>query len=107
MKKIIGCFILGFCLLHLVDGAYFEGVFDVIFFIALVLVGFVLVFGDSSSSSTSSTARTTSRSVNTGTGPEKPSAPPPQPQMVCPECGKKYPLGHVYCDECGSVLKKS
>lgn len=34
--------------------------------------------------------------------------PPPQPKMmVCQECGKKYPLSQVYCDECGSLLKET
>lgn len=33
----------------------------------------------------------------------------PLPQtkmMVCAECGKTYPLGQVYCDECGSLLRE-
>lgn len=34
--------------------------------------------------------------------------PPPKPKMmVCEECGKTYPLGQVYCDECGSLLKET
>lgn len=27
--------------------------------------------------------------------------------MVCPECGKKYPLGKVYCEACGALLKET
>lgn len=27
--------------------------------------------------------------------------------MVCPGCGKKYPPGQVYCDECGALLKET
>lgn len=37
-----------------------------------------------------------------------PAAPPKEPKgMVCPDCGKKYPLDQVYCDECGALLKEA
>lgn len=35
----------------------------------------------------------------------KASTPSAPTQMVCPECGMKYPLDQVYCEECGSLLK--
>ena len=25
---------------------------------------------------------------------------------VCPDCGKRYPLDKVYCEECGALLEK-
>lgn len=28
-------------------------------------------------------------------------------EMVCPACGKRFPLGQMYCDECGSRLKET
>lgn len=43
--------------------------------------------------------------------PPKPPEPPEPPaaptKMVCPSCGKEYPLDYVYCDECGSRLKET
>ena len=55
--------------------------------------------------------------VNSATAPARTNAassqppmptPSPQPKMmICKECGKKYPLNQVYCEECGSLLKES
>lgn len=45
--------------------------------------------------------------------PQAPSPEPNQPVqslapgvMICPDCGKKYPLSQVYCDECGALLRE-
>lgn len=109
MKKFIGFCMLGVLLLVLFAEGFetFQSASDIIIFIVFLLIGLLLAFGDSSSASAKSTAQTTSKPVNTGTEPKKTSAAPPQSQMVCPECGKKYPLDQVYCDECGALLKKS
>lgn len=33
--------------------------------------------------------------------------PPPEPdKMVCPACGKVFPMDHVYCNVCGSLLER-
>lgn len=46
--------------------------------------------------------------TNAASSQPKMSTPPPQPKMmICKECGKKYPLNQVYCEECGSLLKES
>lgn len=114
MKKIICFFILGIMLLILLFGALLgDDASIAALFTMIVLIGLGLAFGafqafrSSSSAAAKSTARTTSNPMNTGTGPERTPAPPPQPQMVCPECGKKYPPGQVYCDECGALLKET
>ena len=44
----------------------------------------------------SGTAKNTTSATNTSSAPR---------QMVCPECGKKYPLDQVYCEACGALLK--
>ncbi len=35
--------------------------------------------------------------------PAKPAGPT---AAVCPDCGRRYPLNQVYCEECGALLEK-
>ena len=107
MKKIIGFCMLAFCaLMVFLNGAEtFQSVLDIALFAVLVLAGIGLISSGESPSSAKSTAQPVSRPTSTVPAPEQ--TPPPQPQMVCPECGKKYPLDQIYCEECGSLLKKS
>lgn len=59
------------------------------------------------SSSNQKTAQKAGTTNNASTQQKVPDPPPPQPKMmVCGECGKKYPMDQVYCDECGSLLKE-
>lgn len=43
-------------------------------------------------------------------GQQTPPPAPPKPAeptaAVCPDCGKRYPLTQVYCEECGALLEK-
>ena len=48
----------------------------------------------------------------TATKKSEPVPPPPPPKpaeptaAVCPDCGRRYPLDKVYCEECGALLEK-
>lgn len=115
MKKIIGGIMLGLCaVIVLTEGLdAFRSGGDVILFAVLVVGGLGLIASDgtkassSKSESSSGTAGTSgATTVKTQTAAaETTNTPPAQPQMVCPECGRKYPLSQVYCEECGALLK--
>lgn len=85
--------------------------------VGLTLVGLIYLFIGRAkiragkiaiSGSNQKTAQNAGTTNNASTQQKVPDPPPPQPKMmVCQECGKKYPLSQVYCDECGSLLKET
>lgn len=95
---------------------------EFLLFFALVAISGVLIvmwgsklFKSGSDSHSSKPRKTTVEQKNPSTEttvrppePPKPPEPPAAPtKMVCPSCGKEYPLDDVYCDECGSRLKET
>lgn len=103
--KIVGFCLIAFSILAIVVGT--KGPLDIVGFIVFVSIGIALIKkGNKAVSKTSDVSvakreRTTKNNTSTETTPY-----PKQKIMVCVECGKTYPLGQVYCDECGSLLRE-
>ena len=111
--------IAGFCLIALsVFAIFFEarGPLDILGSIVFILVGVVLIKKGSKTTSKASgasaasavkKASTSTNNVQSANDNKTSTLYPKQEKvMVCAECGRKYPTNHVYCDECGSLLKE-
>ena len=93
----------------------YNGTGDLSLILASLVAALVfLIVGTAKSHAAKKEAR--QDAVNSTTVPGRTSAasrqaktptPPPRPRkMVCAECGREYPMDHVYCDECGSLLRE-
>lgn len=108
--------IAGFCLIALsVFAIFFEarGPLDILGSIVFILVGVALIKKGSKTTSKASgasavkKASTSTNNVQSANDNKTSTLYPKQEKvMVCAECGRKYPANHVYCDECGSLLKE-
>lgn len=106
--RIIGFCIIIFAILGIVFGT--KGPLDIVAFIVFLLVGVALIkrggAGKSSSSGSKGEATNQRKGPSAHHTTTTVSQTKPEKAMVCAECGRKYPMDQVYCDECGSLLKE-